>query len=247
MKSYLTIFILLFSSVFSISAQTKKVALTSFWVNKHINFEQLGGAAGLAASVATLSESPDFNLQPVLDSFYSVFMNDFAAQFPFELLDEDVVLNDEDYQNYRGRFNESDDKDRGLFLQRFLVPKTYKPLQESLFKTKNSNQMQMVSLFEDRADGVMFVSMGYEFIRKPLPFTAGIRAYCRIKIWNNKGKRVVTVNEYAKSKKSIPIIAGIPVMKPEKLLPMCIDSSNELIEDLHHRMKKITRKAARKL
>jgi len=66
-------------------------------------------------------------------------MNDFAAQFPFELLDEDVVLNDEDYQNYRGRFNESDDKDRGLFLQRFLVPKTYKPLQESLFKTKNSN------------------------------------------------------------------------------------------------------------
>ena len=84
-------------------------------------------------------------------------MNDFAAQFTFELLDEDVILNDEDYQNYRGRFNESDDKDRGLFLQRFLVPKTYKPLQESLFMTKNSNQMQMVSLFEDRADGVMFV------------------------------------------------------------------------------------------
>jgi hypothetical protein len=55
------------------------------------------------------------------------------------------------------------------------------------------------------------------------------------------------VNEYAKSKKSIPIIAGIPVMKPEKLLPMCIDSSNELIEDLHQRLKKITRKAARKL
>ena len=101
-------------------------------MNKHINFRQLGGAAGLAASVATLSESPHFNLQPVLDSFYSVFMNDFAAQFTFELLDEDVVLNDEDYQNYRGRFNESDDKDRGLFLKCFLVPKTYKPLQESL-------------------------------------------------------------------------------------------------------------------
>ncbi len=106
--------------------------------------------------------------------------------------------------------------------------------------------MQMVNLFKDRADGVMFVSIGYEFIR-PMPFTAGIRAYCRIKIWNKKGKRVVTVNEYAKSKRSIPIIAGIPVMKPEKLLPMCIDSSNELIEDLHRRMKKITRKAARKL
>ena len=136
MKKHLILFGLSIFSVLTSSAQIKKVALTSFWVNKHINFRQLGGAAGLAASVATLSESPDFNLQPVLDSFYCVFMNDFAAQFPFELLDEDIVLNDENYQNYQGRFNESDDKDRGLFLQRFLVPKTYKPLQESIFKTK---------------------------------------------------------------------------------------------------------------
>lgn len=241
------LFLLIVSLVAQATAQNKKVALTSFRVSKHINFEQLGGAAGLAASVATLAESPDFNLQPVLDSFYSVFMNDFAQQFPFELLDENVVLKDSNYINYQGRFNESEDENRGVFLQQYLVPKTYKPLQESLFKTKKSNQMQMVNLFKDRADGVMFVSMGYEFIRKPLPFTAGIRAYCRIKIWNSKGKRVVTVNEYAKSKKSIAIIAGIPVMKPEKLLPMCIDSSNELMEDLHRRMKKITRKAAKKL
>ena len=69
MRRHIALFVLLICNVFTISAQVKKVALTSFWVNKHINFEQLGGAAGLAASVATLSESPDFNLQPVLDSF----------------------------------------------------------------------------------------------------------------------------------------------------------------------------------
>ena len=46
-------------------SQNKQVALTSFWVSKHIGFEQLGGSAALAASIASLSENPDFNLQPV--------------------------------------------------------------------------------------------------------------------------------------------------------------------------------------
>ena len=47
----------------------KKVALTSFWVSKHIGFEDLGGTAALVAAISSLSEDPNFNLQPVLDNF----------------------------------------------------------------------------------------------------------------------------------------------------------------------------------
>ena len=64
----------------------KKVALTSFWVSKHIGFEELGGGAGLAAAIASLAEDPNFNLQPVLDNFYNTFMTDYAEQFPFDFL-----------------------------------------------------------------------------------------------------------------------------------------------------------------
>jgi hypothetical protein len=89
--------------------------------------------------------------------------------------------------------------------------------------------------------------MGYEFVKKMVPFTAGIRAFVRIKIWNKEGKKVLTVNEGATSKKSIAVIAGIPVMDPAKLLPLCENASAELMEDLNKRMKKMAKKANKKL
>lgn len=228
-------------------AQKKKVALTTFWVSKHIGFEELGGTAGLAASIASLGEDPNFNLQPVLDNFYNTFMTDYVKQFPFELLPEDEVLNKAEYQAYEGRFNEDKDQDRNKLFQQFLTPKTYKPLQESLFKGEKSNQMQMASMFKNDADGIMFVSMGYEFVKKALPFTAGIRAFVRIKIWDKEGKKVLSVNEYGTSKKSVAIVGGIPVMKIEKLLPLCESASEKLVKDLNKRLGKIAKKSAKKL
>jgi len=225
----------------------KKVALTSFWVSKHIGFEELGGGAGLAAAIASLAEDPNFNLQPVLDNFYNTFMTDYAEQFPFDFLSEDEVLGKPEYQAYEGRFNESDDADRNLLMQQYLTPKTYKPLQESLIKGEKSNQMQMVNMFKENADGIMFVSMGYDFVKKPMPFTAGVRAYIRIKIWNKEGKRVLTINEYGTSKKTVAIVAGIPVMKPEQLLPLCESASEKLVSDLNKRLGKIAKKVSKKL
>ena len=225
----------------------KKVALTSFWVSKHIGFEQLGGNAAMIASIASLAEDPNFNLQPVLDNFYNTFTNEYAKQFPFELLPENEVLENENYKNYEGRFNESKDEDRSKLFQRYLTPKTYKPLQESLIKGEKSNQMQMVEMFKETADGVMFVSMGYDFVKKPAPFTAGIRAFVRIKIWNKDGKRVFSINEYGTSKKTVAIVGGIPIMKPEKLLPLCESASEKLVADLNKKLKKVAAKSAKKL
>jgi hypothetical protein len=228
-------------------AQDKKVALATFYVSKHIGFSELGGNAAMAAGIASLMEDPSFNLQPVLDNFYKTFQEEFVPQFPFALLAEEEVQQNPAYLAYQGRFNEAEDVDRNIFMQRFLTADGYKPLQESLFNNEKSNQMQMVEMFKETADGVMFVSMGYEFVKKMVPFTAGIRAFVRIKIWNKEGKKVLTVNEGATSKKSIAVIAGIPVMDPAKLLPLCENASAELMEDLNKRMKKMAKKANKKL
>jgi hypothetical protein len=243
------IVVLMFFAItpFNFFAQDKKVALTTFWVSKHISFEQIGGGAALAASVASLAEDSNFNLQPVLDNFYTTFTESYSKQFPFELLPEERVIGTEKYQNYEGRFNEDEDEDRHKLFQRFLTPEGYTPMRESLFKGENSNQMQMVEMFKDEADGVMFVSMGYEFVKKPAPFTAGIRAFVRIKIWNNEGKRVLSINEYGTSKKSVAIVGGIPIMKPEKLLPLCESASEKLVKDLDKKIGKIAKKSAKKL
>lgn len=189
----------------------------------------------------------NFNLQPVLDNFYKTFTEEYSKQFPFELLPESEVLENPDYMAYKGRFNESKDADRSKLFQRYLTPKTYKPLVKSLTKGEKSNQMQMVQMFKDKADGVMFVSMGYEFIKKPVPFTAGIRAYVRIQIWNKEGKKVLGIMEYGTSKQTVGIVGGIPIMKVEKLLPLCESASDKLVADLNKKMKKITAKAAKKL
>ena len=224
----------------------KKVALTSFWVSKHIGFEDLGGTAALVAAISSLSEDPNFNLQPVLDNFYTTFTEEYAKSFPFELMPEEEVIKREEYIAYEGRFNEDKDADRSKLFQRYLTPEGYKPLVESLFKGEKSNQMQMLNMFSD-ADGVMFVSMGYDFVKKAIPFTAGVRAFVRIKLWNAEGKRVFTINEYGTSKKNVAIVAGIPIMKPEKLLPLCESASEKLVSDLAKRLKKVAKKAAKKL
>ncbi|MDA9563321.1 hypothetical protein N9R81_01440 [Flavobacteriales bacterium] len=239
--------VIILVGIFNMSYGQKKVALTTFYVSKHIGFEELGGNAALVASIASLSENPDFNLQPVLDNFYTTFMKDYAPQFPFEFLPENEVTGNENYKGYEGRFNESKDADRSKLFQRFLTAEGYKPLQESLVKGEKSNQMQMVEMFKPTADGIMFVSMGYDFVKKPVPFTAGIRAFIRIKVWNNEGKKVFAINEYGTSKESVAIVGGIPIMKTEKLLPLCESASEKLVADLNKKVKKKAAKAAKKL
>ena len=80
-----------------------------------------------------------------------------------------------------------------------------------------------------------------------MPFTAGVRAFVRIKLWNKDGKKVFSINEYGTSKKSVGIVAGIPIMKAEKLLPLCESASEKLVADLSKRLKKVAKKAAKKL
>ena len=226
----------------------KKVAVTTFWVDKHIGFEQLGGnAVAITAAIASLLEDPRFNLQPVLDNFYNTFTKDYAKQFPFELMDEKDVIETEAYQNYETRWGEGNDKDRSLLFQRYLTAEGYKPMMESLRnKGEKSNTMQMLNMFPE-ADGVMFVSMGYDFVKKAVPFTAGVQAYIKIKLWNREGKRVFVIHEFGTSKKSVGIVGGIPLMKAEKLLPLCESASEKLVADLAKKVKKISKKAAKKL
>lgn len=69
----------------------------------------------------------------------------------------------------------------------------------------------------------------------------------KIKLWNQEGKKVFSLREYGTSKKSIGIVAGIPIMKPSKLLPLCESASEKLVSDLSKKIGKMTKKAAKKL
>lgn len=247
MKKSLSIsLLLLFLNTIALS-QDKKVAVVTFYVNKYIGTDQLGGAASMVAGVATLAEDPNFDLTSVLNNFHDVFFTEYAEAFPFELLPEEQVINNADYQAYESIGGESEDVDRDKFFQQFIAFEGYKPLAEYILAGKNKNERQMLEIFNDQVDGVMFVYLDYNFVKGAFGLTANIQAYARMKLWNKEGKRVFVLNESANSKKSVASIGGIPVMDTDELLPLCEDASQRLFADLGKRIGKIVKKANKKL
>jgi hypothetical protein len=223
----------------------KKVAVTTFYADKYIDFSELGGAAGLAVAIGQLADDPKFNIEPILDKFHANFFNEYAKEFPFDLIPEKDVTENEQYIKYESKFGETKDEDRSKLLRRYLTADGYKPLIETLIKNKNNNVVRMLEIF-DSADGVMFVSISFKFV-KTSPFTAAIQAYARMKLWNKEGKRVFVVNEFANSKKKVGMVGGIPTASPDKLLPMCESATDKLLSDLNKRLSKVAKKAAKKL
>lgn len=65
--------------------------------------------------------------------------------------------------------------------------------------------------------------------------------------YNKKGKKVFAFSESERSKKTSVMVGGIPVVKPEKILPMCESALTELMGDLKKRIAKIVSKAEKKL
>lgn len=252
MKIKLIIVLLSVFAITQVQAQRKKVAVVTFYVSKHIDFDALGGGAALASGIASLSEDPKFDLTSVLKNFHDVFFNEYAKVFPFDLVPESEVLSNEEYQNYVSNWGETEDAERSKLMQQYITYEGYKPLIETSSLGNKalkaaSNHARMLEIFKGKVDGVMFVYLDYGFVKKSMGLAAGIQAFVRMKIWNTEGEKVFKINELATSKKSVPMVAGVPLMKVDELLPLCESASEELVEDLGKRIKKIASKSAKKL
>ena len=248
MKRIITL-ALICMTVSALNAQ-KKVAVVTFFADKNIDFSGLDGNAALAASMASLSNDPNFDLKPILQSFHKAFFEDLKKDFPFELVDEGTVINNELYKSFENFGTDAADESKGI-LQHSIVIDGYKPLIEvsKMSADKFRSELQMLEIFKD-VDGVMFVKLDYAFIQKMAVGgngTAGINAFVRMKLWNREGDKVFAKNESASSKKSVPMVKGIPVTSPEKILPLCKSANERLIEDLKKKMSKLVSKVDKKL
>ena len=233
----------------SIIAQ-KKVAVVTFYVDKNIDFSSLTGAAGLAATLGSLAEDPAFDLKPALDEFHKAFFEDLAKEFPFEIIDEGIVINNEEYKAYKNVGTDAADESKGL-LQSYITADGYKPLIEvnKLSNDKYQAELDMLKIFKD-VDGVMFIRMDYSFVQKMAiggTGTAGMNAWFRMKLWNKEGKKVFAKNESATSKKTVAMVGGVPVTEPAKLIPLCKSANDKLLADLRKKMGKLVSKVDKKL
>ena len=236
-------FVLLFQLTVSAQDAEKKVALTTFFVDRQIDVSDLGANSTFIANILTMAKDSNFNLQPVLNDFKSNFFTEYAKHFPFSLKPESEILKNADYQAFEEAYS--------MDFVRPLTPEGYKVMYPGgiLQRKENRNQNEMLRMFPD-ADGVMYVFMNYSFVKKVAiggMGSAGIRAYCSIWLYNKEGKNVFRVYESAVSKGSVGMVAGVPIISIEKILPMCHDASANLFEDLKGKLPKIAKKAAKKL
>jgi hypothetical protein len=236
------LFTFMLSIALSISAQNKKVAVVTFYANKFIEAdESLAGGAALVAAISAIAKDDNFNLKPTLDKFHKTFFENFSKEFPFDFIDENTVLNNEEYKNYVRRDTSY------TFLNNSLSMEGYNLYDVGVMYKQDLDKM--ASIFPD-VDGFMFIFMSFKIAPKVSVGgmgTAGVQANITMKLWNKEGKKVFNIYESAMSKKTVALIGGVPVMKTVEILPACETAADILLEDLLERMPKIVKKVGAKL
>lgn len=219
-------------------SQKKKVAVVAFYTDKTIDLSDLG-LNGLA-SIADLGNSPDFNLTPILEKYHNAFFNVYSKQFPFDIIPESEVTQKKEYTDFSPKYGR--EGDAGKYIINY---PGYKYIYEGT--AGEANEVGTATIFKEIADGVLFTEIHFA-LQKGFAVggtgTVKMRAYARISLYDKTGKKVFALNEGANSKKTGAIIGGIPVLTPEKVLPMCESALDELLKDLDDRVNKIIKKTA---
>ncbi|MBQ0767740.1 MAG: hypothetical protein KBT58_00500, partial [Bizionia sp.] len=129
--------------VLNINAQKKKVAVVGFYSDKIIGFSELDGLGeGILTEVLNLRDNPDFDLTPILNTYHDAFFNDYAKDFPFDLVPEKEVLANEEYQAFVPKY-ELDENE----LKRYVFIDGYKHIYEGAFG--KVNEEAVAKIFSD--------------------------------------------------------------------------------------------------
>ena len=243
MKKLTTICLLVLTFSTAI-AQKKKVAVVTFYANKMVEFNELGaGFDFLLQDILQLRDDPNFNLTPILNTYHDNFFNDYSKEFPFELLPESEVLSNTEYQNFTPKFDV-----KNYDAANYLMHSNYKYIYEGFMG--QANEVALAKMFADKADGVMFVYVNFAFEKGfgvGSTSTVKVRATTRMALYNKTGEKVFAFSESERSKKTSVMIGGLPIISPEKILPMCESALTELMGDLGKRIAKIVKKTEMKL
>ncbi len=241
-KPNLTMAIAMVCLLLSASAfAQKKVALVTFYCDKKI------GGTGIGTAAESLLNDPNFNLKPLVDKAYDRYVTEFAKDFPFQLIDNSEIVSNADYKSYKSRYMA--DTTKGFNKLAGLQFVTAKDLvfaygDITLAKEENRDQCNMTKIF-NTADGILFVSMDYEFESRLMGLGAGITAYLNMFLFDKECGKIFRIREYGKSKGKVPAVAGIPVMDPAKIQPLCEDATEVLFAELKGKLGKIVKKSAK--
>lgn len=249
-QSILVLSTLMLSLTFFTQAQ-KKVAVVSFYMNKKVQPGDLGLGGEALKKAADLADNPAFKLDPMLERLHETFFNDLSKEFSFELLDESSVTENPAYKNYKLGFDTTKAINKAV-MSYLLHYDGYKYLREGgkLDAKETRDEYRLMKIFSDQADGIVFVNFWFAFSKKLAvggTGSADMRAFFQMLLFNKERKKVFRYQESASSKKSIGIVAGVPVMNIEKIKPLCEDAFGRMLVKIKKDIPKLTKKVDKKL
>ncbi len=251
---YLTFILFLVTSI--TYGQKKRIAIVTFYVDKYINANKIVETSRQATYEKTKEDDPRFDLRPILEDFHETFMKKYVKEFPFEVVPEDEIINNIMYKAYKGldgvEDQDSVDNLNEAINDRFIAIEGYNVLLTGGNMLRSwRTESHLLKILEDvNIDGVMFISMSYAWEPK-VAFgglgNAGIRSYINIDLFNKEAKKVFTLEEHATSKKSVALVSGAPILNYDKLLPMCANATERLLDDLNKKLPKYIKKVDKKI
>lgn len=251
---YLTFLLALVTGV--TYGQKKRVAVVTFYVDKYIGANKIAEGSRQSTYEKTKEDDPRFDLRPVLQEFHEMFINKYVKEFPFEIVPESEIINHPMYQAYRGldgvEDQDSVDHLNEAINDRFIAIDGYNVLLTGGNMLRSwRTESHLLKILEDvNIDGVMFVSLSYAWEPKVALGglgNAGIRSYINMDLYNKEAKKVFKLDEFAISKKGVPLVSGAPIFNYDKLLPMCANATDRLLDDLQKKLPKYVKKVDKNL
>jgi len=237
------IFASLFLALTTSYAQDKKVAVVTFYIIKQIDLSDFDSAAQIASM--KLNDDPNFNMVPLLTEFHTRFFFDYAKAFPFQFLPEDQVISNEAYKAYVPVGAITEGPFKGMDTKYNIPVDGYKVV---LPLMGHENERNLLAILP-QADGVMKIYINFSLVKVGFGGMGVVKAnaHANIALFNKNGDQVFSIKEDARSKKVSPLVAGLPVMTPEKIYPMCESAMDELMQNIQADLPKMIRKTEAKL
>jgi hypothetical protein len=242
MKKYLLLGLALCLTQLGFS-QKKKIAVVSIAINKVISMESLGANAAVLQELQKIAEDAKFDFKPIAQNLHDKIFTEFAPIFPFELVDEKIVLEKQEYLNFEAS---------NLSNQWYRLTETangYKYLYDGAGGA--TNEEGMAKMFADKCDGVLFVYQDFLF-RGGMSLggngVTNLGARVRFALYNKEGKKIFAFVEAENSGKSIVTIGGFPTIPSvEKVMEHCTNATEKVMADMSKKIEKQASKIEKKL
>ncbi len=226
-------------SVFYANSQVNNVVVVAISANDGLRTEGFEDIA--INTMSDLYMGQDFNITEELDQFKTYLFGDLAKEFPFTLVDEATVINNEKFIAWKDAFAES----AAGKISKSLPCEGYSEY-SGLYKKLT---VQLSEIFPE-ADAFMVVDLHYSISAKTMiggNGAAGGRAQAKISLYHKTGKRIMYVGATGMSESSIKVVMQQITSDRSEIPGMLKEGSDELYVDMKENLPKKIEKMKKKL